>query len=140
MQEEQEKEYVDEIEKILSIEPETIKLRVATIQEELDKVATGLRAELDNQVTDKTTDLEVMELPVFKTWMLCKLIIEQSQTSIGDDTCNRLLYYIYEEKNGSIPELLNQYDLVTATNPVTGDLSFELVVMETETYEKSGEC
>ena len=86
-------EYVDKIEQLLSIDPNTIKLRVATIQEKLDNVAVGLREEIEKLTDESTTDLDVMEMPVFKTWMICNMIIEQSQGCIGDDTYNRMLYF-----------------------------------------------
>ena len=127
---------LDEVEEVLSLDPITIKLRVGNIQKSLEEMSTGLRNELGNFITSETTDDELIEIPVFKTWMICNLVYGQSKEGSLDDTFNRLLYFLYNEKSGSIPELLNQYDLTIKKDEVTGIMNFDLVVMETETYEE----
>jgi len=117
--------------KILDIDDKVIGGRIEFIQKRLIEVASTLRKNIPNLPDD-----ELIKNELFKQWFICNTIYDSSLLDEDNIAFNRLLYYMFEESNGSIPILLSNYDIQEQRDNEGNLIDLQLVIIETETADE----
>ncbi len=116
-------------EKILNIDDKQLTRRMEFLRGKLLETSKVLRAKVPSNLSDQ----DLTENGFFKQWIICNTVYDSSLRDANNEDFNRMLYYMFDESNGRLDRLLNQYDVRVEMNE-SGELSsIELIVLETET-------
>jgi hypothetical protein len=121
---------MDEDVKLEWPEDSDMEVRIEVIRKAILDVGQKLK---DSIPTD-LVDADIIKNDEFKLCMIATLILNNME-NVTEETSdfNRVLYYMFNTC-GSVLGLLNQYDLAIKTGE-DGNISFELIVLETEFTE-----
>lgn len=118
---------------IMNVDEEDLKTRIPLIRESLNKLAQSIRVRLP----EDTPNIELVKSEDFRVWSLINLILDGSFNDEENVAFNRLLYFLFDECKGSIPNLLNQFTLDVKLGE-QGNFVFNLIINEEE-FEDGGE-
>jgi hypothetical protein len=116
-------------EKLLNVDDKQLTTRMEFLRGKLLETSKILRTQIPSGLSDQ----DLTEDGFFKQWIICNTVYDSSLKDVNNEDFNRMLYYMFEESNGRLDRLLNQYDVRVEMNE-SGELNnIELIVLETET-------
>lgn len=124
----------EEVEELVNIDDETMKIRITAIREKLEDIVVGLRKylkteEIENSEFDDK-DIEYLNShEQFKAWVISNLVLRLSDSDVNNQNINRLLYFMFDEYEGDVRKIISSYD-VEILKTEDGSLSYQLKVLE----------
>lgn len=122
-----------DIDEMLEVSDEDLNTRLPLIRESLGKLAQNIRVGIPENVPN----VELVEKEDFRLWSLINLILEGSHNDEENIAFNRLLYFLFDECNGDVSMLLNQFDLNVKIGE-KGNFVFDLIINEGEFEDEQG--
>ena len=122
-------------EEILEVDEDKLVYRVGYIKEKLLQMSTALREKIPPDLTDQ----DLTEDNAFKQWVIVNSIYDASNRDEGNDSFNRMLYYLFDKSKGNIARLVNKYDINIELNAAGQLEDMKLVILETETAKETND-
>mgnify|MGYP001572438605 CR=1 FL=1 len=101
------KEETQEVDKILDIDDETLKIRVQFIQEALQKTVDILRKNIPEDLSDD----DAAQNENFRNWTLTNLIISILRNDKLNLAASRLAYFLFEKSDKNIIKFISHFSL-----------------------------
>jgi|19_taG_2_1085344.scaffolds.fasta_scaffold00076_33 hypothetical protein len=115
---------MDDVPALLEVDEDVLKNRLIAIASQITSEIAALRKEVPTLLANE----DLVQNKAFRRWMVANLVIQHLEEQGLTSTLGRMMYYMYEECEGNMAKLLDQYDIESdLSNSVP---KFNLVVVE----------